>query len=281
MAAPYRRNVIAAIAGLATFGLGLAGATAAPTKRNQPAKKSVAKPTPLLKPKLVFLDPGHGGRDPGALGVRGTQEKTVVMAIARELQKELLAGGRYRVLLTRGSDTYVPLRERVARAQAAKADLFLSLHADSCADSDVRGASVYTLSEEASDREAAALAARENRADAMISGMRLANQSDDVARVLVAMSQRGTVNDSRRLADAIVLTFGKNGVRLLPRTHRQAGFAVLTSPDIPAALVELGYLSNPQDEKLLTVRQHQLALARALRASVDAHFGAGLATRKA
>jgi len=276
MAAPYRRNVIAGLAGLAAFGLGMPGAWA-----NQPAKKSIAKPTPPPKPKLVFLDPGHGGRDPGALGVRGTQEKAVVMAIARELQRELQVGGRYRVLLTRASDSFVALRERVARAQAAKADLFLSLHADAHPDSDVRGASVYTLSEDASDREAAALAARENRADAVVSGVRLADQPDNVARTLVAMSQRGTVNDSRRLADTIVRTFASSGVRLLPRTHRQAGFAVLTSPDIPAALIELGYLSNPQDEKLLTVRQHQIALARALRASVDAHFGTGIATRKA
>jgi N-acetylmuramoyl-L-alanine amidase len=276
MAAPYRRNMIAGLAGLAAVGLGAPAVWA-----NQPAKKSIAKPTPPPKPKLVFLDPGHGGRDPGALGVRGTQEKVVVMAIAREFQRDLLTGGRYRVLLTRASDSFVALRERVARAQAAKADLFLSLHADSHPDSDVRGASVYTLSEDASDREAAALAARENRADAVVSGVRLADQPDNVARTLVAMSQRGTVNDSRRLADTIVRTFGSSGVRLLPRTHRQAGFAVLTSPDIPAALVELGYLSNPQDEKLLTVRQHQIALARALRASVDAHFGTGIATRKA
>jgi N-acetylmuramoyl-L-alanine amidase len=282
MAAPYRRNIIAGLAGLTAFGLGAsAGVPGAWAK--QPAKKSIAKPTPTPKPmpKLVFLDPGHGGKDPGALGARGTQEKTVVMAIARELQRELQAGGRYRVMLTRASDSFVALRERVARAQAAKADLFLSLHADSHPDSDVRGASVYTLSEEASDREAAALAARENRADGVVAGMRLGNQTDDVARTLVAMSQRGTVNDSRRLAETIVQTFGKGGVRLLPRTHRQAGFAVLTAPEIPAALVELGYLSNPQDEKLLTVRQHQIALARALRASVDAHFGAGIATRKA
>jgi len=250
MAAPYRRNIVAGLAGLTAFGLAMPGAWA-----NQPAKKSIAKPTPPPKPKLVFLDPGHGGRDPGALGVRGTQEKVVVMAIARELQRELQVGGRYRVLLTRASDSFVALRERVARAQAAKADLFLSLHADAHPDSDVRGASVYTLSEDASDREAAALAARENRADAVVSGV--------------------------RLADTIVRTFASSGVRLLPRTHRQAGFAVLTSPDIPAALIELGYLSNPQDEKLLTVRQHQIALARALRASVDAHFGAGIATRKA
>lgn len=274
MSALHRRNLLAGLTGLAAFCGGDAWA-------NAPAPKTLRKPAPLPRPKLVFLDPGHGGRDPGALGLRGTQEKSVVMAIARDLQKELLAGGRYRVLLTRSTDSFVALRERVARAQAAKADLFLSLHADSNDNPDVRGASVYTLSEEATDREAAALAARENRADAMISGMKLADKDDSVARTLVAMSQRGTVNDSRRLADTIVQTFNRNGFRLLPRTHRQAGFAVLTAPDVPAALVELGYLSNPQDEKLLTVRQHQLSLARALRSSVDAHFAAGAATRKA
>lgn len=276
MSAFPRRDLLAALSGLTALGLGSAGAWA-----NAPTPKSVKKPTPPPRPKLVFLDPGHGGRDPGALGVRGTQDKGVVMAIARELQKELLAGNRYRVLLSRSTDNFVALRERVARAQAAKADLFLSLHADSHDNPDIRGASVYTLSEAATDREAAALAARENRADAVISGMKLSDKDDNVARTLVAMSQRGTVNDSRKLADTIVRTFGQNGVRLLPHTHRQAGFAVLTSPDIPAALVELGYLSNPQDEKLLTVRQHQMGLARALRASVDAHFAAGAAIRKA
>lgn len=267
--------------GLASLGLGATEVWAKSSKREPARKKSPGKPTPPIRTRLIALDPGHGGRDPGALGVRGTQEKSVVIAIARELQRELQGTGRYRVMLTRASDTFVALRERVARAQEAKADLFLSIHADSHPDSGVRGASVYTLSEEASDREAEALATRENRADAVVSGMRLAGQPDSVARTLVAMSQRGTVNDSRRLADTIVQTFGRNGVRLLPRSHRQAGFAVLTSPDIPAALVELGYLSNPQDEKLLTVSQHQVALARALRASVDAHFGASAATRKA
>ena len=277
MAAPYRRNIIAGLAGLTAFGLGASAAWA-----NQPAKKSIAKPTPPPKPKLVFLDPGHGGRDPGALGVRGTQEKIVVMAIARELQRELQAGGRYRVLLTRASDSFVALRERVARAQAAKADLFLSLHADSHPDSDVRGASVYTLSEEASDREAAALAARENRADGVVAGMRLGRPA---GRCRADPGRHEPARHGERFAtpgrDHRAAPSARSGVRLLPRTHRQAGFAVLTAPDIPAALVELGYLSNPQDEKLLTVRQHQIALARALRASVDAHFGAGIATRKA
>jgi len=261
------------------MGAALNAAGAEPAKKSP--GKSLAKPTPPFRPKLIALDPGHGGRDPGALGVRGTQEKGVVWTIAGELKQQLMAGGRYRVMLTRAGDSYVALRERVARAQALKADLFLSIHADSHPDPGVRGASVYTLSEEATDREAAALAARENRADKVVSGVPLASQSDTVVAALVAMSQRGTLNDSCRLADTIVSTFGQNGVRLLPRTHRKAGFAVLTSPDIPAALVELGYLSNVQDEKLLTVRQHQLALARALRASIDAHFAAGAAIRKA
>jgi N-acetylmuramoyl-L-alanine amidase len=234
---------------------------AAPSVWAAPVKK------PVPKPKLIALDPGHGGRDPGALGYRGTQEKGVVIAVARDLARELQAGGKYRVMLTRASDTYVPLRERVARAQDAKADLFLSIHADSHPDADVRGASVYTLSEEASDREAAALAARENRDDSAV-----ASSSSMVARTLVAMAQRGTVNDSCKFADTVVGTFGKSGILLLPRSHRKAGFAVLTSPDIPAALVELGYLSNPRDEKLLTVRQHQMALARALRASIEGHL---------
>jgi N-acetylmuramoyl-L-alanine amidase len=224
---------------------------------------------------LIALDPGHGGTDPGALGVRGTMEKTVVITVAHELQKQLQAGGRYRVMLTRMGDQFVPLRERVARAEDAKADLFLSIHADSHPDPGVRGASVYTLSEDASDREAAALAQREN------GGITRAAVSSAVAQTLVSMSQRGTVNASNRLANTIVSTFGRNGVRLLPRSHREAGFAVLTSPDIPASLVELGYLSNVQDEKLLTIYQHQMALARALRASVDSYFASSPATKKA
>ena len=197
MSALHRRNLLAGLTGLAAFCGGDAWA-------NAPAPKTVRKPAPLPRPKLVFLDPGHGGRDPGALGLRGTQEKSVVMAIARDLQKELLAGGRYRVLLTRSTDSFVALRERVARAQAAKADLFLSLHADSNDNPDVRGASVYTLSEEATDREAAALAARENRADAMISGMKLADKDDSVARTLVAMSQRALDNFNIQMGLSLV-----------------------------------------------------------------------------
>ena len=245
---------------------------AAPALLALPAEAKVVAP----KPRLIALDPGHGGIDPGALGVTGIQEKSVVITVARELQAQLQAGGKYRVMLTRAADTYVALRERVAKAEHVKAELFLSIHADSHPDPAVRGASIYTLSEEASDREAAALAQRENGGPINTPG-----GTTTVTRTLVAMAQRGTGNESRKFADTVVSTFAKSGVRLLPRTHREAGFAVLTSPDIPAALVELGYLSNPQDSKLLTVRQHQMALARALRASIDAHFATVSATRKA
>jgi N-acetylmuramoyl-L-alanine amidase len=247
---------------------------AAPALLATPAWAKAPAAAPKLR--LIALDPGHGGIDPGALGFNGVQEKSVVIAVARELQAQLQASGRYRVMLTRTADSYVALRERVARAEAAKAELFLSIHADSHPDPEVRGASIYTVSEEATDREAAALAARENGGP-----VNTQEAAGPVNRTLVAMAQRGTGNDSRRFANQVVSTFAKSGVRLLPRTHREAGFAVLTSPDIPAALVELGYLSNSQDSKLLTVRQHQMALARALRASIDTHFAAGSATRKA
>lgn len=255
--------------------LGTTGLATGPALANGPAKRAPpSKPRPARPvPKLIALDPGHGGHDPGALGIGGTQEKNVVIAVARVLQRELAAGGRYRVMLTRPGDSYVGLRERVARAQDAKADLFLSIHADSHPDPGVRGASVYTLSDEASDREAAALAARENREVAPVAGLRLSDKPESVAKTLVAMTQRGTVNASNKLADSIVGSFGRSGIRLLPRSHREAGFAVLTAPDMPATLVELGYLSNPSDEKLLTIHQHQMALARALRASIDGYFG--------
>jgi N-acetylmuramoyl-L-alanine amidase len=274
----HRRTLFAASLGLTMTGL--AGRSALARAAHHRHAAPAIKKKVLPKPKLIVLDPGHGGKDPGALGVRGTEEKHVVIKVAHMLQQQLQAGGRYRVVLTRGGDTFIPLRERVARAEDVRADLFLSIHADSHPDPGVRGASVYTISEEGSDREADALAARENR-DGDVAGMQLSGASDAVAKTLVSMAQRGTGNQSCRFADSIVRTFGKNGIRLLPRSHREAGFAVLTSPDIPAALVELGFLSNRYDEKLLTVPQHQMALGRALRASFDAYFAGIPATRKA
>lgn len=235
-----------------------------------PAVKPKLPPAP--KPKIIALDPGHGGADPGTTGASGMHEKAVVFAVAAELERQLTAGRRYRVALTRRADHFVALRERVSRARAAKADLFISLHADSHPDPTVRGATVYTLSDDASDREAAALAAKENKAD-VVAGVDLRRQPDDVASVLIELTQRGTINQSRAFAGTMVDALRRHGVATLPRSHRQAGFAVLTAPDMPAILLEIGYLSNRADERLLLNKAHQQRLARAIADAADRYFG--------
>ena len=221
--------------------------------------------------KMIVIDPGHGGVDPGAIAVNGSYEKEVTLAMARELKRQLEASGRYRVALTRDGDVFIPLRERPARARALNADLFISLHADSHEDRALRGLSVYTLSEKASDREADMLASRENRADAL-GGVNLASESDQVASILIDLAQRDTLNQSHRFAYNLVQEVGRDTL-LLPKPQRSAGFAVLTSPDVPAALVEMGYLSQPQDFRLLTTPQHQKRLAAGLVRAIDSFFG--------
>jgi N-acetylmuramoyl-L-alanine amidase len=222
--------------------------------------------------KTVVLDPGHGGVDPGALGGNGTYEKELTLAVAREVKRQLEATGRYRVVMTREDDIFVQLRERVGKARAVDADLFLSIHADSIGSAQTRGASIYTLSETASDAEAAALAARENRAD-IIAGVDLSAENKDVASILIDLAQRETLNRSAALAHSLVAELGRD-IQLLPsRPHRFAGFAVLKAPDVPSALIELGYLSNRQDESLLNRPQHRTKIAGAIVRAIDRHFG--------
>lgn len=222
--------------------------------------------------KIIVLDPGHGGVDPGALGSNGTHEKDITLAMAREVRRQLEATGRYRVIMTRDDDVFVQLRDRVAKARAANADLFLSIHADSIGSPQTRGASIYTLSETASDAEAAALAARENRAD-IIAGVDLSTENKDVASILIDLAQRETMNRSASLAHSLVTELGRD-IHLLPnRPHRFAGFAVLKAPDVPSALIELGYLSNRQDELMLSRPQHRTKIAAAIVRAIDHHFG--------
>lgn len=223
---------------------------------------------------MIVIDAGHGGADPGAVAVTGEFEKAITLSVARELRRQLLATGRYRVALTRSDDTFIRLRDRVAEARAQKADLFVSLHADSIDSSKFRGLSVYTLSDTASDREAAMLAARENRVDA-IGGIDLAVESDEVASILIDLAQRDTMNHSRRFANLLVAEM-KQVVPLVPRPHRSAGFAVLTAPDIPSVLVELGYLSSPQDARLLSQAEHQKRVARGIVRGIDGFFSIAL-----
>lgn len=220
---------------------------------------------------IVVIDAGHGGQDPGTTGPRGTREKDVVLEYARALRKEI--GKRYRVHLTRDSDQFILLRDRVARAHKAKGMIFISLHADSAPTDDARGLSVYTLSEHASDAEAEALAARENKVD-ILSGMDLSKQSEDVADILISLAQRDTNNKSVLLASKLVESIDTSQIRLLQNTHRFAGFAVLKAPDIPSVLVEIGFLSHPAEEKLLKSAQYREKVVDSLAAGIDAYFTA-------
>ncbi len=214
---------------------------------------------------LIVIDPGHGGRDPGAIGRSGTQEKRVVLAAAAELKRVLERGGRCRVALTRSRDVFVPLGDRVEFARKRDAALFVSLHADSAPGA--RGASVYTLSETASDPLSAALARKENRAD-QAGGLRLPSVSPEVQRILISLMRAETRAGSLRMARLTVDQLGQ-AAPLLPNTHRQASFVVLKAPEIPSVLVELGFLSHPEDEAALRRADHRAKLARSLGRAIE------------
>lgn len=230
------------------------------------------RPTPANPDRrpIIVIDPGHGGIDPGAIGVTGLQEKDVVLAMARTLRDTLEKSERFEVVLTRDEDVFLKLHERVDIARRAKADLFLSLHADSIDKNFVRGASVYTLSETASDKEAAALARKENQAD-LIGGVDMSRETPDVSLILIELSQRATMNESARFARLLLPAMGEE-TKLLKNSHRFAGFRVLTAPDIPSVLVELGYLSNKADEKLLRSPAWRSRLAKTMQDAIDAYF---------
>lgn len=244
---------------------------AAPASVAEPARNGTALAAAGGR-LVVAIDPGHGGTDPGTIGFDGIKEKDVVLAMGLELAEVLEASGRYTALLTRRTDEGLALRERLRVARDGGAALFLSLHADSIADPSVAGASVYTLSETASDEEAAALAAKENKAD-ILTGTDLSQHDPIVASILIDLAQRDTLNKSIELAQVLAVELQK--VTPLLRNHRRfAGFAVLKSPEIPSALIELGYLSSPEEARRLVDPRHRRKLARAILAAIDRHTGA-------
>src|SRR6185312_10338343 len=218
----------------------------------------------------IVLDPGHGGKDPGAIGAHGTMEKDVNLQMAKQLKALLEATGRYKVVLTRTDDRLLPLRQRIDVARAAKADLFISIHADHNERAELRGASVYTLSETASDAEAAAVAARENK-DGVITGVDLTTQSPMVTSILIDLAQRETKNLSARFASLLTDELGEHTL-VLRDSHRFAGFVVLKALDVPSVLLELGYLSNADDEAALGSKRHRRVVAKAIRDAIDQYF---------
>lgn len=245
-----------------------------PAVQAAPPPQVAARPPITERPRntkpVVVLDPGHGGVDPGALGTTGTREKDITLAMAKELKQTLEASGRFTVVLTRDTDIFIPLQQRVRLARDAGASLFMSLHADSVNVASISGASIYTLSEQASDKEAEALAAKENRAD-LIGGLDLGDQGNNVAAILISLAQRETMNLSARFASYLVPEFSKDW-HLLRNTHRFAGFAVLKAPDVPSVLVELGYLSNPNDERALSRPAGRKPVVDAVARAVNRYF---------
>jgi len=244
---------------------------------NQGTQLSAAppKPTTQTRPKaqkpLIIIDPGHGGVDPGAIGANGVYEKKVALALSLELRKQLEASGKYTVKMTRSNDTFIKLGNRVKYARKHHGDLFISIHADSLRNPSVSGASVYTLSEKASDAQTAKLAARENKAD-LIAGIELEVEDAAAMDILVDLARRNTQNQSKYFANTLVNKFQSASIKTLKRPHRSANFAVLKAPEIPSVLVEAGFMSNKSEANKLNTSKHRARIAKALRSGIDAYF---------
>jgi len=227
---------------------------------------------------LIVIDPGHGGPDTGTVASSGEMEKAIVLEFAQALSEKLEKSGKYRVLMTRTDDRFVPLGERVRFARHEGAALFVSIHADALAargEADVRGATVYTLSDTASDSEAARLAEDENKADA-IAGVDLSSEPEEVAGILVDLAQRETKNFSHHFARTVVAEL-KTAAKLHRNPLKSAGFKVLKAPDVPSVLIELGYVSNKQDLKLMTSDAWRTRTSEAVALAVNTFFSTRLA----
>ncbi|MEM8876796.1 MAG: N-acetylmuramoyl-L-alanine amidase [Pseudomonadota bacterium] len=244
-------------------------------------KPAPAPPAPPIEPvppggetgriPVVVIDPGHGGIDPGAVGKNGTREKEIVLKVAQLLADKLRETERYEVALTRADDTFIRLDERVAIARAKKASLFISLHADAIGYASIGGATIYTRSERASDAFAARIAESENRAD-LIAGVDLTDEPDDVAGILFDLVRRETRNFSVLFSRTLIDEM-RGDIRLNKNPARSARFHVLKAPDVPSVLVELGYLTNAEDERVMNTHAWQDKMTNAVSAAVEAYFG--------
>jgi N-acetylmuramoyl-L-alanine amidase len=252
--------------------------------RNIALENRLPDPAPVIKPQprsdarpIVVLDPGHGGIDNGTKSASGEMEKAIVLEFALLLRDKIEKDGKYQVVMTRTDDTFVALADRVQLARAQQASLFISIHADALprGEGDAQGASVYTLSETASDSEAARLAETENRAD-VIAGVDLTNEPNDVADILIDLAQRETKSFSVQFARGLIDSM-KTVTRMHKNSLKSAGFRVLKAPDIPSVLVELGYVSNKQDIKSLTSADWRDHTADSIARAIDRFFTTRLA----
>jgi N-acetylmuramoyl-L-alanine amidase len=248
-----------------------------PARATEARKPEPAKPSGDTRP-LVVIDPGHGGPDTGTVAASGEMEKAIVLDFAQALQGKLEKSGKYRVAMTRTDDRFVALGERVRYARSQGAALFISIHADALAsrnESDVRGATVYTVSDTATDAEAARLAEDENKAD-VIAGVDLSSEPEEVADILIDLTQRETKNFSAHFARTVVGEL-KTAAKLHKHPLKSAGFKVLKAPDVPSVLIELGYVSNKHDLKLMTSEAWRGRTTDAVAQAVNAFFSTRLA----
>lgn len=245
-----------------------------PEKKLDKPKPSIVKKTIKPRPRrdiIIAIDAGHGGKDPGAIGKYGTKEKDIVLAIARRLAKLVDKEQGMRAYLTRNNDTFISLRGRIKRARQQKADMFISIHADGFHRREAKGASVYVLSEHGASSEAAQmLADKENAAD-LVGGIRIGDKDDDLASVLLDLSQTASLVASTEVAEKVL-----TGLKRVGNTHKKqvesAAFVVLKSPDIPSILVETAFISNPGEEKKLRNSGHQNKLALAMMSGIRNYF---------
>jgi len=259
-----------------SFGTGTGGTRAEPPVARGAPKQLPAAPRKERSKPLILVDAGHGGIDPGATSAGSLKEKTVVLAVAHALKAHLAASGRYEVRMTRQADVFVSLDQRLEMSRDLDADLFISLHADAIAQKGlaqtVRGATVYTLSEQASDEEARRMAEKENNSDA-VAGLQTANfeGEGEVRSILIDLLKRETSNFSADFSNILVKRLGSS-ISLSGRPQRSAAFKVLRQADTPSVLIELGYMSHPEDEKLLNSAVWQRRVAAAIGTAVDAYF---------
>ncbi len=233
--------------------------------------KYKTKSTQILP--TIIIDAGHGGKDPGTIGkFARSKEKYVTLGYARELKRQLDTTKQFRVFLTRDQDVFIPLNGRVDKARKVKADLFISLHADSSPNSDTFGLSIYSLSENSSDKQSELLAKKENKSD-IIGGADFSDASGDILKTLINLSQRSTMNESARFAEIVIKAMRENDVQTLQKTHRFAGFRVLTAPDVPSVLIELGYLSNKDEERKLNSLEYKREVSKTLVVAIKQYFG--------
>lgn len=234
-------------------------------------REIVRQPPTGQRDMIVAIDAGHGGEDPGAIGPGGTYEKVVTLAIARELEKRINDMPGMQAVMIRTGDYFIPLQARYQRARAAGADLFLSIHADSFRDFRVRGSSVYILSRTgASSQAARMLAERENRAD-LVGGVPLDQADDMLSSVLLDLSQSAALEYSENAAEKLLQNLGSVG-RVHRRNVERANFVVLRAPDVPSVLIEVGFISNPRDERDLNTPAHRRQIAGAIAGGVRDHF---------